>query len=75
VTMTVCFSRCLYCGRLTRHEVCHRHSTRNSRLGDIDPSISAEEWQKRMERSSDRAWKRWYGREPETCPPGCTVDD
>ena len=26
IGLIVCFQRCLYCGRRTNHEVCHKHS-------------------------------------------------
>lgn len=29
-TAVVCFSRCLYCGHPTPHEVCHQHSERTN---------------------------------------------
>ena len=76
MTMFVCLSRCLWCGRRTPHEVCHRHA-RPNRLGHIDrAAVDASpdpqrEWAKRWARSSSRAWKRWYNAEPETCTPPC----
>ena len=78
----LCFSRCLYCGRRTPHEVCHRHGKPNA-LGRLDqaavdalPTEEArqEEWSRRWERSHDRAWKRWFYREPEECDdPECRL--
>jgi len=74
--MIVCFSRCLWCGRRTPHEVCHLHRT-GSRLGDIDEvAVNASpdpdrEWSRRWERSQQRAWKRWFYAEPETCTAPC----
>lgn len=75
--MIVCFSRCLYCGRRTPHEVCHRCSSGKSRAYRIDvAAVDAShdpdrEWSLRWERAHRRTWERWFYREPETCPPTC----
>jgi hypothetical protein len=85
--MFVCFSRCLYCGRRTPHEVCHRHGglRGRNRLGDIDRAAvdalptEAEreaEWSRRWERSHHRAWRRWFDAPPEECTdPACPLSD
>ena len=76
--MIVCFSRCYECGVRTPHEICHRHSKPN-RLGHIDEAAVAAsadpefERYARLERSRDRAWRRWSGR-TEVCPPTCQGD-
>jgi len=78
--MFYCYSRCLYCGIRTIHEVCHRHS-RPNRLGHFDrAAIEAspnpeEEQALRWERSSRRAWARWFNRPPEVCPPTCKGEE
>lgn len=55
----VCYTRCLYCGRRTPHEVCHRHSTI---LGGRTPNVAGY--------GLARAWKRGFPKEPEECD-GC----
>jgi hypothetical protein len=64
----ICFSRCLWCGRRTPHEVCHLHAFHN-RLGNFKggDSLTDEEHARRWDRSSRRAWRRWFSAEPETC--------
>lgn len=80
--MIVCFSRCIYCGRRTKHEVCHLHSAKTNRLhrpdeAAIDALPTEEErqaeWTRRWERASSRAWKRHFYREPEVC--ACPDED
>jgi len=74
--MFICFSRCHVCGIRTPHEVCHRHS-RPNRLGHLDEAgIAAspdpeDERERRYQRSQYRAWKRWFDRPQEVCPPMC----
>ncbi len=85
MTMFLCFSRCLWCGRRTPHEVCHRHGFGRSRLGNLDAAAvdalpteeqRRQEWSRRWERSHSRAWRRWFYRDPEECTdPACTLWD
>jgi hypothetical protein len=77
MTLIVCYNRCLYCGRMTPHEVCHLHSHAIHRTGltlghfdedGVEEAVEPEvEYQRRWERSQRRAWKRHFYREPEVC--------
>lgn len=85
--MIVCFSRCLYCGLRTPHEVCHRHAglKGRNRLGNLDIAAvdampteeeRSAEWSRRFERSHRRAWRRWFDAEPEECTDAaCPLND
>lgn len=74
--MIVCFSRCLWCGIRTPHEVCHRCRSGRSRAYTIDQAAvdaakdPQEEWARRWHRSHARTWARWFPR-TETCPASC----
>ena len=73
--MIICFSRCLWCGRRTPHEVCHRHVTGSRGQIDeaaVDASPDPDrEWSRRWDRAQGRRWRRWFNAEPETCTPPC----
>jgi len=75
--MIICFSRCLYCGIRTPHEVCHRCRSGKSRAYRIDEvAVDASpnperEWALRWDQSHRRTWERWFNRPPEVCPPTC----
>ena len=59
--MIVCYNRCLYCGRMTPHEVCHLHSRamgRRNMLGSGKGDFG---------RAMDRAWARHFSRPAEEC--------
>jgi hypothetical protein len=65
----VCYSRCLYCGRRTPHEVCHDHSE------DLHPG-----WWDALEDSwtvgdvMESLWGTGRDKEPEPCAdPTCPV--
>lgn len=62
----VCYSRCLYCGRRTPHEVCHGHSEALNpgwwdqlEAGYSDTDVLLED-----------LWRIGFGLEPETCEDG-----
>jgi len=57
----VCYSRCLYCGRRTPHEVCHEHWA-------SPPEGDDREFQEVL----DALWAESYSAEPELCDsPTC----
>lgn len=79
----VCYSRCLYCGRRTPHEVCHRHrlggrvgaagTTVTARLNAIpDEERQRAAWGRHFDRAQAAAWRRGFGKPPEVCEdPKC----
>jgi len=64
--MIVCYNRCLYCGRMTPHEVCHLHSSvvgGPNRLGHGRGDFST---------AMSRAWRRHFYKPAEICEdPAC----
>lgn len=61
--VTVCYSRCLYCGRRTPHEVCHAHS-----------EASNPGWYSAETTDIDALWGTGRQQEDESCvDPTCPV--
>jgi hypothetical protein len=69
MSIIVCLSRCLICGRRTPHEVCHRHSIAINGLRywpSSGPSGND------FNRNQARMYKRGFYRDAEECSdPAC----
>jgi hypothetical protein len=66
VRLIVCYSRCLWCGRRTPHEICEYHSRHGyAHLDESD--AKSDSWERRWYLAQNRAWKRWANRPAETC--------
>lgn len=63
IYVIACSSRCLYCGRLTPHEVCHEHSEKTAPgwWDDIQGNVGSDV------DPMDLIWRTGHGKEPETC--------
>ena len=73
--VVVCYSKCLYCGRRTPHEVCHEHSEAlHPGWWDALEAAFVPDQDDPELGAIDAIWGTGYDKEPEACEDGtCPV--